>query len=67
MRMHCGMNDSGMGRRHGDEGFLRYTETKTVAEQRGPTVGAPRGVPDGWYAKAMALSLRAMKRIPGVR
>jgi acyl-CoA reductase-like NAD-dependent aldehyde dehydrogenase len=62
-----GMNDSGLGRRHGDEGFLRYTETKTVAQQRGPTVGSPRGVPDGWYAKAMALSLRAMKRIPGVR
>ncbi|WP_202932691.1 succinic semialdehyde dehydrogenase [Halorussus salinus] len=62
-----GMNDSGLGRRHGDEGFLKYTEAKTVAHQRGPTLGAPRGVPDGWYAKAMALSLRAIKRVPGVR
>ncbi|UPV76613.1 succinic semialdehyde dehydrogenase (plasmid) [Halorussus limi] len=62
-----GMKDSGMGRRHGDEGFLKYTEAQTVAEQRGPPVGAPRGVPDGWYAKGMTLALHAMKRIPGVR
>ncbi|WP_137286102.1 succinic semialdehyde dehydrogenase [Halorussus salinisoli] len=62
-----GRKDSGLGRRHGVEGFLKYTESQTVAEQRGAAIGPPRRVPDSWYAKGMALALRAMDRIPGVR
>lgn len=33
-----GTKDSGVGRRHGSEGLLKYTESRTVAEQRGPAV-----------------------------
>jgi succinate-semialdehyde dehydrogenase/glutarate-semialdehyde dehydrogenase len=29
-----GMGDSGLGRRHGDEGLLKYTEAQTIATQR---------------------------------
>jgi succinate-semialdehyde dehydrogenase/glutarate-semialdehyde dehydrogenase len=29
-----GMKTSGMGRRHGREGILKYTESQTVATQR---------------------------------
>ena len=29
-----GMKDSGLGRRHGSEGILRFTEAQTVATQR---------------------------------
>src|SRR6478752_7335314 len=29
-----GMKDSGLGRRHGSEGILKYTEAQTVAQQR---------------------------------
>ena len=29
-----GMKDSGLGRRHGREGILKYTEPQTVAVQR---------------------------------
>ena len=29
-----GMKDSGLGRRHGAEGILKYTEAQTVASQR---------------------------------
>ncbi len=29
-----GMGDSGLGRRHADEGLLRYTEAQTIAVQR---------------------------------
>ena len=29
-----GMKDSGLGRRHGSEGILKYTEAQTVAHQR---------------------------------
>ncbi|WP_135825303.1 succinic semialdehyde dehydrogenase [Halorussus ruber] len=63
-----GMKDSGLGRRHGREGFLKYTESQTVAEQRaGAVTEPPDWVPEGWYAEAMTLLLRAMKRLPGVR
>ena len=30
-----GMKDSGLGRRHGSEGILKYTEVQTVAAQHG--------------------------------
>ncbi|WP_115864869.1 succinic semialdehyde dehydrogenase [Halorussus litoreus] len=62
-----GMKDSGLGRRHGREGFDKYTESRTVAEQRGPPLAPPSGVPKRWYATAMTLALRAMKRIPGLK
>ena len=44
-----GMGASGLGRRHGAEGLLRYTEVQTVATQRiemlnPPTLAAVRGV-----------------------
>ena len=61
------MKDSGLGRRHGEEGFLKYTEARTIAEQRGAPIAPPDAVADSWYAKGMALALRAMDRIPGVR
>ncbi|WP_134671480.1 succinic semialdehyde dehydrogenase [Halorussus marinus] len=62
-----GMKDSGLGRRHGRQGLLRYTESQTVAEQRAGSLHPPEGVPKGWYAKGMTLALRAMARLPGVR
>lgn len=62
-----GMKNSGIGRRHGDEGFLKYTESQTVAVQRGMGLTNPPGVPYGIYAKAMNTGLRIMKRIPGLR
>jgi succinate-semialdehyde dehydrogenase/glutarate-semialdehyde dehydrogenase len=34
-----GRKASGLGRRHGREGILRYTESQTVAVQRGPGLG----------------------------
>jgi len=58
-----GMKDSGIGRRHGEEGILTYTESQTVAEQRAGTMGKPPGVPGSLYAKLMTGSLRLLKRI----
>ena len=34
------MKDSGLGRRHGSEGILKYTEAQTVAQQRMHADGA---------------------------
>jgi acyl-CoA reductase-like NAD-dependent aldehyde dehydrogenase len=62
-----GMKQSGLGRRHGREGFLKYTESQTVAHQRGPRIGPPDWLPESWYETAMATALRLRDRVPGVR
>ena len=56
-----GMKQSGMGRRHGREGILKYTESQTVAAQHLMGLGGLPGVPDEMFAKSMTLGLRALK------
>jgi acyl-CoA reductase-like NAD-dependent aldehyde dehydrogenase len=58
-----GMGASGLGRRHGAEGLLRYTETQVVAVQRFDLLNPPRWVPYGPYSRFMAMSLRLMKKL----
>ncbi|AOW80672.1 succinic semialdehyde dehydrogenase [Halodesulfurarchaeum formicicum] len=62
-----GMRDSGIGRRHGPEGVLKYTEARTVSEQRGPSIHPPRWLPNGWYESGMVWLLRLLDRLPGLR
>jgi acyl-CoA reductase-like NAD-dependent aldehyde dehydrogenase len=57
-----GMGASGLGRRHGAEGLLRYTETQTVAAQRFDLLNPPRWMPYGPYSRFMTTSLRLMKK-----
>jgi succinate-semialdehyde dehydrogenase/glutarate-semialdehyde dehydrogenase len=57
-----GMEDSGLGRRHGQEGLLKYTESQTVATQRVAPI-APGPLPDGVWTAGMARVLRAWKRL----
>jgi succinate-semialdehyde dehydrogenase/glutarate-semialdehyde dehydrogenase len=61
-----GMKDSGVGRRHGEKGLLKYTESQTVATQRVMGIAPPPGVSRKRFAQAMTLGLRLMKRIPGL-
>ncbi|MEX2969368.1 succinic semialdehyde dehydrogenase [Streptomyces sp. C184] len=56
-----GMGDSGLGRRHGSEGILKYTEAQTVAQQRLMPIAPSFGLTDERYAQLMTRSLRAMK------
>ncbi|MFJ6786576.1 succinic semialdehyde dehydrogenase [Streptomyces angustmyceticus] len=56
-----GMGDSGLGRRHGSEGILKYTEAQTVAHQRLMPLAPAFGMTDEKYAEFMTRSLRAMK------
>jgi succinate-semialdehyde dehydrogenase/glutarate-semialdehyde dehydrogenase len=58
-----GMGASGLGRRHGAEGLLRYTEVQTVAVKRVEMLNPPRWLPYGAYSKFMAMSLRLMKAL----
>ncbi|MFI8190695.1 succinic semialdehyde dehydrogenase [Streptomyces sp. NPDC085946] len=56
-----GMKDSGLGRRHGSEGILKYTEAQTVAHQRLLPMAPSLGMDDEQYAAFMTRSLRLMK------
>ncbi|MET9440045.1 succinic semialdehyde dehydrogenase [Streptomyces sp. NPDC006610] len=56
-----GMKDSGLGRRHGSEGILKYTESQTVAQQRLLPMAPSLGMDDEQYAAFMSRSLRLMK------
>lgn len=62
-----GFKDSGLGRRHGAEGMLKYTESQNITIQRGPALAPPKGVPAEAFAKGLTGALRALKRVPGVR
>jgi succinate-semialdehyde dehydrogenase/glutarate-semialdehyde dehydrogenase len=58
-----GMGESGMGRRHGDEGLLKYTERQTVATQRFLGFGAPLGLRDDQWGDALTLLVKTMTRM----
>jgi len=59
-----GMKDSGIGRRHGREGILKYTEAQTIAVQRGIPVGPMRGVPLRTHGRLWTAGLKLLKRTP---
>jgi succinate-semialdehyde dehydrogenase/glutarate-semialdehyde dehydrogenase len=56
-----GMKDSGLGRRHGSEGILKFTEAQTVAQQRLMPLAPSFGLDDEKYAAFMTTSLKVMK------
>ncbi|WP_335978167.1 succinic semialdehyde dehydrogenase [Streptomyces sp. CA2R106] len=58
-----GMKDSGLGRRHGSEGIVKYTEAQTVAVQRLMPMGPAFGMDDEKYAALLNVSLRLMKAL----
>ena len=58
-----GMGQSGLGRRHGPEGILKYTEAQTVATQRLVGFGPILGLDEAGFAKALTLGLRALHRM----
>jgi succinate-semialdehyde dehydrogenase/glutarate-semialdehyde dehydrogenase len=62
-----GMKASGLGRRHGAVGIQKYTDSQTVSVQRLLPIAPPRGVPQKPWTQAMNVSLRLLRRLPGVR
>jgi succinate-semialdehyde dehydrogenase/glutarate-semialdehyde dehydrogenase len=62
-----GMKASGVGRRHGEHGIMKYTESQTIAVERLLPVGAPHWLDAGRYAKVMTGALRLAKKVPGVK
>jgi succinate-semialdehyde dehydrogenase/glutarate-semialdehyde dehydrogenase len=60
-----GMKASGLGRRHGAEGLLKYTESQTVAVQRiGSAFAPPNGLDYPTYQKSLNGLLKVLKRLP---
>jgi succinate-semialdehyde dehydrogenase/glutarate-semialdehyde dehydrogenase len=57
-----GMKQSGVGRRHGAEGLLKYTEPQTVASQHLMGLAPPPSMPFERYAAMMSGSVKVMKR-----
>jgi succinate-semialdehyde dehydrogenase/glutarate-semialdehyde dehydrogenase len=60
-----GMKVSGLGRRHGSEGLLKYTESQTVAVQKlGPAFAPPGGLDYPTYQRLLGSLLKVLKRLP---
>ncbi|MBC7308987.1 MAG: succinate-semialdehyde dehydrogenase (NADP(+)) [Actinomycetales bacterium] len=61
-----GMKDSGVGRRHGREGIVKYTEPQNVTAQYLLGFGPPPWVSDEMFASTLTTAMRLMKKL-GVR
>ena len=59
-----GMRQSGLGRRHGSEGILRYTEPQSVASQSLMPVAGPRFFSPERNAGILTIALRILRRTP---
>jgi len=62
-----GTKDSGLGRRHGSDGLLKYTDAQTVSVQRGPTIGPGDRLSAKAWSGLMTRALRFQKTISGWR
>jgi succinate-semialdehyde dehydrogenase/glutarate-semialdehyde dehydrogenase len=58
-----GMGESGVGRRHGGQGLLKYTEPQTVAEQRLHRIAPPDFLGNEAYAKVMSRAIALLNRV----
>jgi hypothetical protein len=59
-----GFKQSGVGRRHGREGIVKYTNIQTVAYQRLINIQAPRSMSGQSFTKTLTAGLRLMKFLP---
>jgi succinate-semialdehyde dehydrogenase/glutarate-semialdehyde dehydrogenase len=59
-----GMGESGIGRRHGAQGLLKYTEPQTVAAQRLHPIAPPERLGNESYARVMTRAIAVLNRFP---
>ena len=59
-----GFKQSGVGRRHGVEGIVKYTDVQTVATQRLLNIEAPGSMSRATFTHAMTRAVKAMKYLP---
>ena len=58
-----GMGQSGLGRRHGIEGLLRFTQPQTIARQRWISIGPKFDFDEEQWTKLLGKSLLILKRL----
>ena len=58
-----GMGESGMGRRHGSQGLLKYTEAQTVSEQRLHPIAPPAGIGNRGFAEVLTRVIGVLNRL----
>ena len=58
-----GMGDSGLGRRHGRDGILKYTESQNVTVQRLVGFGGLPGMSDRQFADLLVKALWVLRRM----
>lgn len=59
-----GMKESGVGRRNGADGLLRYTDTQSIAAQRGLRLRPPKAIPARVWTRSLSSSLKVLRRLP---
>jgi succinate-semialdehyde dehydrogenase/glutarate-semialdehyde dehydrogenase len=52
-----------LGRRHGAEGILKYTDVQTIATQRLLPIAPLPGMSDETWAKTLTVALWTMRRL----
>ncbi len=62
-----GFKNSGIGRRHGDFGILKYTESQAVAIQHLHPILPPKGMSERTFTRLLTRGLQLIRRIPGLR
>lgn len=62
-----GFKESGLGRRHGQPGIMKYTEAQTVAAQRLLAIDTPPFLNHRQYAAVMLAAVKLLRRVPGIK
>jgi succinate-semialdehyde dehydrogenase / glutarate-semialdehyde dehydrogenase len=62
-----GMKNSGIGRRHGAVGIVKYTESQTVAVQRLLPLAPPPLIGSRLWARLITAGLRLLRAVPFMR
>ena len=58
-----GRGESGLGRRHGSEGILKYTDPQTVVASRVGPLGPPPGKPVESFVNLGNRQLKLLRRL----
>jgi succinate-semialdehyde dehydrogenase/glutarate-semialdehyde dehydrogenase len=60
-----GMKASGVGRRHGADGILKYTESQTISTARVLNLDPPPGISAELWQKALTPMVSLVQKLPG--
>jgi len=62
-----GFKESGLGRRHGRQGIIKFSEAQTVAVERLLALDTPPFLSHQQYATLMSVAMKLLKRVPLIK